>query len=128
MTNSFSKPIFTDDKLVRESLTAAIRTIPKDVPLSFMAKWRLAKEKYEALMAKHPLMWKRLFDSEHEDDDDDWDDELEGLLTEEYSKFWDYSEKVVNAGGRAGDIMEIIKYGKKNQLKYQEGKFMVLYA
>lgn len=93
-----------------------------------MLQWNVAKKKYEALMAEHPLMWKRLFDSEHEDDDEEWDEDLEALLTEEYTKFWDLSEKLVNAGGRVREIMLIINYGKKNQLKYEEGKFKVLYA
>lgn len=125
MTNTQSKPLFADDKLIQESLTAAIHTIP----MTRLGKWRLEMKKYEALKAKHPLMWKRLFDSDHEDDDEEWDEEVEALLTEEYTKFWDLSEKIINAGGmRMYEVMEIIKYGKKNQLKYEEGQFKVLYA
>ena len=86
-------------------------------------------------------MWKRLFGDESEDesededeDDEDWSNDefalmIEALLTEEYTKFWDFSEKIINAGGmRMFEVMEVINYGKKNRLKYEEGKFKVLYA
>ena len=144
--NTFSKPLFADDKLIRESLTAAVRTIPKDLPMTRLGRWRKAKDAYETLKANHPDMWKKLFGSDDQDDevdldDDDevdldededegdWDEKEEALLTEEYTKFWDFSEKIINAGGmRMFEVMEVIKYGKKNHLKYEEGKFKVLYA
>jgi len=137
--NTFSKPLFADDRIMRESLEAAVRTIPK-VPMTRLGRWRKAKDEYEALKANHPDMWKKLFGSDDQDDDDDdevdldededdWDEKEEALLTEEYTKFWDFSEKIINAGGmRMFEVMEIIKYGKKNHLKYEEGKFKVLYA
>jgi hypothetical protein len=140
--NTFSKPLFADDRIMRESLEAAVRTIPK-VPMTRLGRWRKAKDEYEALKANHPDMWKKLFGSDDQDDDDedeeyesdedededDWDEDEEALLTEEYTKFWDLSEKIINAGGmRMFEVMEVIKYGKKNHLKYEEGKFKVLYA
>jgi hypothetical protein len=139
--NTFSKPLFADDRIMRESLEAAVRTIPK-VPMTRLGRWRKAKDEYEALKANHPDMWKKLFGSDDQDDDDDeeyesdededegdWDEKEEALLTEEYTKFWDFSEKIINAGGmRMFEVMEVIKYGKKNHLKYEEGKFKVLYA
>ena len=142
MTNAFSTPLFADDRLIRESLEAAVRTIPKDLPMTRLGRWRREMEKYEALKANHPDMWKKLFGSDDQDDEDDdeeyksdedddgeWDVKVEGLLTEEYTKFWDFSEKIINAGGmRMYEVMEVINYGKKNHLKYEEGKFKVLYA
>jgi hypothetical protein len=141
MTNAFSTPLYPDDKLIRDSLTAAVRTIPKQVPMTRLGRWHKAKEAYETLKANHPIMWKRLFGDESEDesededeDDEDWSNDefalmIEALLTEEYTKFWDFSEKIINAGGmRMFEVMEVINYGKKNRLKYEEGKFKVLYA
>lgn len=138
MTNAFSTPLFADDRLIRESLEAAVRTIPKDLPMTRLGRWQKAKDAYEALKANHPDMWKKLFgsddqgdedDDDDEDDDGEWDEKEEGLLTEEYTKFWDFSEKIINAGGmRMYEVMEVINYGKKNHLKYEEGKFKVLYA
>lgn len=123
MTNAFSTPLFSDDKLIRDSLTATIRTIPK-VPKFKMCPLSLyyeAKREHKANTAIYNSL--DMTDGPGYIGEDE-EEQAHCDIEESFIKFITETTKIMNGGIRVMDAKRIIDETKKEyRLKWYGNQF-----